>query len=105
MLQTVTIEPAANLERGTETAPRSLAEYRSQAIILGIALLTRLLALWSVLSRHPKDWLYSHPYEMGLVANSLVHGHGYSSPFGGSTGGTWTSLFEVGSPLGRLDSL
>ena len=88
MQPTLTIEPVADCESGMDSSSRPLTKYRSQAIILGVALLTRLLALWSVLSRHPKDWLYSHPYEMGLVANSLVHGHGYSSPFGGSTGPT-----------------
>jgi 4-amino-4-deoxy-L-arabinose transferase-like glycosyltransferase len=48
----------------------------------------RLLALWSFVSNRGRYWLFSHPYEMGLVANSLIRGHGYSSPFGGSTGPT-----------------
>jgi 4-amino-4-deoxy-L-arabinose transferase-like glycosyltransferase len=51
-----------------------------------LALGLRLLALHSFLSNRGRYWLFSHPYEMGLVANSLIHGHGYSSPFGGSTG-------------------
>jgi 4-amino-4-deoxy-L-arabinose transferase-like glycosyltransferase len=61
---------------------------RSLVIIFALALGMRLLALWSFVSNRGKYWLFSHPYEMGLVANSLIHGHGYSSPFGGSTGPT-----------------
>jgi len=56
--------------------------------VLGLALVARLLALWSVLVVHPHNWLYSRGIEMGLLADSLLHGHGYSSPFGGSTGPT-----------------
>jgi 4-amino-4-deoxy-L-arabinose transferase-like glycosyltransferase len=55
---------------------------------MGLALGMRLLALHSFLANRGRYWLFSHPYEMGLVANSLIHGHGYSSPFGGSTGPT-----------------
>jgi hypothetical protein len=57
-------------------------------MIFGAALLMRLFALRSVLTTHPWNWLYSHPWEMGLLANSLLRGQGYSSPFGGSTGPT-----------------
>jgi len=56
--------------------------------ILGIALVMRLLILPFVLLNRPRMWFYSHPWEMGFLANSLVHGLGYSSPFGGSTGPT-----------------
>ena len=61
---------------------------RSLAVIFALALGMRLLALESFISNRGRYWLFSHPYEMGLVANSLIHGHGYSSPFGGSTGPT-----------------
>ena len=61
---------------------------RSLAVIFTLALGMRLLAVWSFVSNRGRYWLFSHPYEMGLVANSLIHGHGYSSPFGGSTGPT-----------------
>jgi 4-amino-4-deoxy-L-arabinose transferase-like glycosyltransferase len=57
-------------------------------VIFALALGMRLLALWAFISNRGRFWLFSHPYEMGLVANSLIHGHGYSSPFGGSTGPT-----------------
>jgi hypothetical protein len=56
--------------------------------VLATALIARLMALWSALTNYPHDWLYSRGIEMGLLANSLLHGHGYSSPFGGSTGPT-----------------
>jgi hypothetical protein len=61
---------------------------RTAVVILVTALLGRLFASWMFLTNHPRNWLFSHPYEMGLVARSLIHGLGYSSPFGGSTGPT-----------------
>jgi hypothetical protein len=64
------------------------ARNRSLLVILTVALGMRLLALWSFFTNHPRTYLFAHPYEMGLVANSLIHGLGYSSPFGGSTGPT-----------------
>src|SRR5580658_4529513 len=65
-----------------------LQRRRSVILILGAALVARLMTLWSVLVNYPHDWLYSRGVEMGLLANSLLHGPGYSSPFGGSTGPT-----------------
>jgi len=65
-----------------------LARHRSQVVILTVALVLRLIALRSFFTSHPRTYLFAHPYEMGLVANSLIHGLGYSSPFGGSTGPT-----------------
>lgn len=78
--------PMANFKalNGTDKPIRPV----TMAIILGLALLGRLLALASVLHTHPWNWLFSHPWEMGLLATSLLHGQGYSSPFGGSTGPT-----------------
>lgn len=61
---------------------------RTVLIVLTIALVMRLLTTWEYVTHNPRNWLFSHPYEMGLVANSLIHGLGYSSPFGGSTGPT-----------------
>ena len=61
---------------------------RTYAVIFGLALLGRFLAVFSVITTHPHSWLFSHPYEMGLLADSLLRGLGYSSPFGGSTGPT-----------------
>lgn len=56
--------------------------------IYGAALLMRLMALWSNITTHPHTWLFSHPWEMGLLARTLLHHQGYSSPFGVPTGPT-----------------
>lgn len=67
-----------------QARPRS----RSTFLIFGAALLMRLLAMWSSITTHPHTWLFSHPWEMGLLAASLLHHQGYSSPFGVPTGPT-----------------
>ncbi len=54
---------------------------------------------WFVLNvalTRPHNWLFAHPYEMGLLAGSLLHGHGLSSPFGVPTGPT--ALIAPGYP-------
>lgn len=56
-------------------------------VILLVALLMRLLVLNYTLHR-PLTGFYEHPWEMGLLANSLIHHLGYSSPFGVPTGPT-----------------
>lgn len=65
-----------------------LTRNRSTVVILTIGLGLRMFALLSFFTTHPRTYLFAHPYEMGLVANSLIHGLGYSSPFGGATGPT-----------------
>jgi Dolichyl-phosphate-mannose-protein mannosyltransferase len=57
-------------------------------VLLGTALVMRLIIFSIVITSYNRDWLYSRGLEMGLVANSLLHGMGYSSPFGGATGPT-----------------
>ena len=64
--------------------------------ILALALVTRLLVLWLVVTRFPHDWLFSRGIELGTLAQSLVSGNGLSSPFGGSTGPT--ALLAPGYP-------
>jgi hypothetical protein len=64
------------------------ASHRSVIAILLLALIARASAMAAFLGSQPTNWLYSHPYEMGFLANSLVHGLGYSSPFGPPTGPT-----------------
>jgi hypothetical protein len=56
--------------------------------VLAVALVVRMMVLYDTATRYPHDWLYNRGIEMGLLANSLVHGLGYSSPFGGTTGPT-----------------
>ena len=62
--------------------------HRTLFVIYGAALLMRLLAMWSNITSHSHTWFFSHPWEMGLLANSLLHHQGYSSPFGVPTGPT-----------------
>jgi hypothetical protein len=82
--------PMTNAQDNTRPTLASLPGISRRALFLifGAALLGRLVALWSFLTSHPHNYFFSHPWEMGLVANSLLHGLGYSSPFGGSTGPT-----------------
>jgi hypothetical protein len=81
-------EPGTHIPSKADTQPNWLAANLSVMTILLVALVARVLAAWGYVTSHPRNWLFSHPWEMGLVANSLVHGLGYSSPFGGSTGPT-----------------
>ena len=66
-------------------------------VILTLALATRSLTLLFVMQRFPHMWLYSRGIELGTLAQSLVAGHGLSSPFGGATGPT--ALLSPGYPL------
>jgi len=63
-------------------------ELRHSAAVLSIALLMRLLVLWTALTHYPPRWLFTRGIEMGLLAKSVLAGQGLSSPFGGSTGPT-----------------
>jgi hypothetical protein len=80
ILATQSVSPASSVS--TKTGRQSLFA------IYGAALLMRLLAMWSSITSHPHTWLFSHPWEMGLLATSLLHHQGYSSPFGVPTGPT-----------------
>jgi 4-amino-4-deoxy-L-arabinose transferase-like glycosyltransferase len=66
-------------------------------VILGVALTGRLLILWFAIVRFPHNWFYSRGIELGTLAQSLLTGHGLSSPFGGSTGPT--ALLAPGYPV------
>src|ERR1700674_2076822 len=68
--------------------------------ILTVATVLRLAVAWMVLSRYPRNWLFSKPVSLEFLAQSLVSGRGLSSPFGGSTGptsffGARRSLFSL----------
>jgi hypothetical protein len=86
-----------NLPANSSSPADSLAQRRSLLIVLAVALLGRLLVLHSVVAHRLPTWLFSHPYEMGLMANSLLHGQGLSSPFGVPTGPT--ALIAPGYPI------
>ena len=68
--------------------PDALPSRRALFAIFGAGLLGRLMATWFYLTSHPHTYLFSHPWEMGLLANTLLHHQGYSSPFGAPTGPT-----------------
>jgi hypothetical protein len=84
----MTIESLTHQHGESSSTSRPRSKRRTIAMVLGVALLGRLFVLWSILTTHPHNWIFSHPWEMGLLANSLLHGQGYSSPFGGWTGPT-----------------
>jgi hypothetical protein len=86
-----------NHRDGSSSSQNSHFWNRSLVIILVVALLGRLLVLHSIIANRLPTWLFSHPYEMGLLANSLLHGHGLSSPFGVPTGPT--ALIAPGYPI------
>src|ERR1035437_1903165 len=67
---------------------RSLPWRRTFVVIFWLALISRLVVLLITLHTKPHNWLYSKGIEMGLLADSLVHGQGFSSPFGVPTGPT-----------------
>lgn len=67
---------------------RPLPWRRSFAVILSLAFIGRLAVLLITLHTKPHNWLFTKGIEMGLLADSLVHGLGYSSPFGVPTGPT-----------------
>jgi len=91
LMQTA-VESAESLRQ--EVTPQAR---RHVIAILSIALLARSLILWFAVVRFPHGWLYSRGIELGTLAQSLLRGHGLSSPFGGSTGPT--ALLAPGYPV------
>ena len=61
---------------------------RHSAWALGIALLLRVLVLAIYVQQHGAAFLFKNGLEMSLLAQSLLHGQGLSSPFGPPTGPT-----------------
>jgi hypothetical protein len=57
-------------------------------VIVITALVARAMVLGFTLVNYPSTWFFTRGLEMGLLANSLLHGLGYSSPFGVPTGPT-----------------
>lgn len=78
--------PQPDPQKGSSTAlsPRERLWF---CAVLAVALLMR-VAVVSFELHQPVMQFYSHPWEMGLLGSSLVHGLGYSSPFGVPTGPT-----------------
>jgi hypothetical protein len=65
--------------------------------ILPIALFLRSFFALSVAKGHPRVWFFDQASEYGCLAQSLLSGHGYASPFGGSTGPS--AFLAPGYPL------
>jgi hypothetical protein len=84
--------PADALVPGASAPLSSVApdnqQRRNTRAILATALVARLLVMWGVVEINPRNWLFTRGIEMGLLATSLIHGLGYSSPFGVNTGPT-----------------
>ena len=80
---------------GPRDAP--LKPTRALLIVLGTALFLRVALILSVLAHPGPAWFFSRGSEMGFLADSLLHGHGLSSPFGMPTGPT--AIVAPGYPL------
>ncbi len=57
-------------------------------IIVATTVATRLAVIAIVLLRYPAGWFFRSQGELGWLAQSILAGHGLSSPFGGDTGPT-----------------
>ena len=66
--------------------PPPVLNPRHTVVVLGLALIMRLLVVSVVLKHYPPQWLFTRGVEMGLLAKSVLAGQGLASPFGGSTG-------------------
>lgn len=77
-----------NTPAQSDATVRSLPWRRSFGVILCLGFISRLAVLLLTLHKNPHNWLYTKGIEMGLLADSLIRGLGYSSPFGVPTGPT-----------------
>jgi hypothetical protein len=78
-----------SIETSTETtAPIAPAQSSATRWILGLALVLRLLTLWSWIKQFGAAHLFANGLEMSLLARSILHGQGLASPFGPPTGPT-----------------
>jgi hypothetical protein len=84
----MTADPVLDRSGGSVARPVMGSQRHTTWVILITALVARIIILAFTLVNYPHDWLYSRGIEMGLLAKSLLHGLGYSSPFGGATGPT-----------------
>ena len=70
---------------------------KAALIVIGTALSLRLALVAYALLHFGSAWFFSRGSEMGLLASSLVHGQGLSSPFGPPTGPT--AIVAPGYPI------
>jgi 4-amino-4-deoxy-L-arabinose transferase-like glycosyltransferase len=55
-------------------------------LVLSVALALRLIMIASLMHGDVRQWFFSQATEIGCFADSILAGHGMSSPFGGETG-------------------
>jgi len=79
-----------------DSQPTRKRHLQTGAVLL-LALLLRLLVLRVVAVKFPPGWIFTKGIEMGLLAKSVLAGHGLSSPFGPPTGPT--AFIAPGYPL------
>jgi hypothetical protein len=84
----VTTLSAPDAVKQITTSVPADSQSRVTWMILGAALFARLLFMLVIVTSYPRNWLFTRGVEMGLLADNLIHGLGYSSPFGGVTGPT-----------------
>lgn len=81
-----------------DQSPNSrILQDRHTALVLAISLVLRILVARHALSSFGATWFYTRGSEMGYIADSLMRGRGFSSPFGYETGPT--AIIAPGYPL------
>jgi 4-amino-4-deoxy-L-arabinose transferase-like glycosyltransferase len=62
------------------------ASWPGYVLVLAVALALRLVMIASLMHGDVRQWFFSQATEIGCFADSILAGHGMSSPFGGETG-------------------
>jgi len=62
------------------------AAWTGYVLVLSVALALRLVMIASLMHGDVRQWFFSQASEIGCFADSILAGHGMSSPFGGETG-------------------
>lgn len=90
---------ARHIESTTDAQPASKAPDSRvyHLAIMALALTLRLAMMLSIAKGDPRYWFFNQASEYGCLAQSMISGHGYASPFGGSTGPS--AFLAPGYPL------
>ncbi len=72
-------------------------QWRVVVPILSVALALRMFAMAFMFRADPRVWFYNQASELNCLAESILSGHGLSSPFGGATGPS--AFLAPGYPL------
>ncbi len=62
------------------------AAWSGYVLVLCVGLALRLIMIASLMHGDVRQWFFSQATEIGCFADSILAGHGMSSPFGGATG-------------------